>query len=189
MANVITRTMVINALFNKEAAMEAVLYIAQNIGKRKDMHKIFKTLYFADRDHLSRYGRSITGDCYIAMSYGPVPSKIDDIFKAVRGDSFFSDCADDLKKYFHFTNKYVIEPNRKADMDYLSETDVECLDRAISKCKDKTFEELVAMSHDIAWNNTRKDREMSVKDILRENGETEEYADYISAKLQEENAF
>lgn len=181
--------MVTNALFNKETAMEAVLYIAQNIGPRRDMHKIFKTLYFADRDHLSRYGRSITGDCYIAMSYGPVPSKIDDIFKAVRGDSFFSDCADDLKRYFHFVNKYVIEPNRKADMDYLSETDVECLDRAIAKCKDKTFEELVDMSHDMAWNNTRKDREMSVKDILRENGDTEEYAEYISCRLEEENAF
>ena len=181
--------MIVNALFNKEAAMEAVLYIAQNIGKRKDMHKIFKTLYFADREHLSRYGRSITGDCDVAMSYGPVPSQIDDIFKAVRGDSFFSDCADGLKEYFHFTNKYIIEPNRKADLDYLSETDVECLDRAISKCKDKTFEELVSMSHDIAWNNTLKDREMSVKDILRENGEAEEYADYISARLLEENAF
>lgn len=178
-----------NNLFNKETALEAVLYIAQNLGERKDMHKIFKTLYFADSDHLSRYGRSITGDNYIAMSYGPVPSKIDDIFKAVRGDSFFSDCAGSLKTYFHFVNKFVIEPNKKADMDYLSETDVECLNRAILKCKDKTFNELVDMSHDMAWNNTRKDREMSVKDILRENGESEEYAEYISSKLQEENAF
>ena len=123
------------------------------------------------------------------MSYGPVPSKIDDIFKAVRGDSFFSDCAGSLKTYFHFVNKFVIEPNRKADMHYLSETDIECLNRAILKCKDKTFNELVDMSHDMAWNNTRKNREMSVKDILRENGESEEYAEYISSKLQEENAF
>lgn len=181
--------MVINTLFNKETAMEAVLYIAQNIERRRDMHKIFKTLYFADREHLSRYGRSITGDSYIAMSYGPVPSKIDDIFKAIRGDSFFATYADDLKEYFHFVNKYVIEPNRNADMDFLSETDVECLNFAIAKCKDKTFEELVKMSHDMAWNNTRKDREMSVKDILRENGDTEEYAEYISYKLEEENAF
>lgn len=183
------RLMGTNALFNMETAMEAILYIAQNIGQRRDMHKIFKTLYFADRDHLSRYGRSITGDSYIAMSYGPVPSKIDDIFKAVRGDSFFSDYADNLKKYFHFVNKYVIEPNRKANTDYLSETDVECLDRAIAKCKDKTFWELVDLSHDMAWSNTRKDREISVKDILRENGDTEEYAEYIAYKLETEKSF
>ena len=34
-------------------------------------HKICKILYFADREHLSKYGRSITGDVYIAMTYGP----------------------------------------------------------------------------------------------------------------------
>lgn len=176
-------------VFRKESALEAILYIAQNIGDRKDMHKIFKTLYFADREHLSRYGRSITGDTYIAMSYGPVPSKIDDMFKAVRGDSYFSDCAAGLKKDFHFTNKYVIEPERSANLDYLSESDIECLDFAINKCKNKSFDELTNMSHDLAWNNTKKDREMSIKDILRENGDTEEYIEYIYSKLELENAF
>lgn len=175
--------------FNKEAALEAVLYVAEHIDDRKDMHKIFKTLYFADREHLSRYGRSITGDYYIAMSYGPVPSFIDDIFKAVRGNSFFSGRSDDLKGYFHFINNYVIEPDREPDMDYLSETDVECLDYAISICKGKSFGELTEMSHDLAWTRTKKDRRMSVKDILRENGDTEEYAEYISSKIRMENAF
>lgn len=178
-----------NALFNRDSAVEAILYVAGRIGERKDMHKIFKTLYFADREHLSRYGRSITGDVYIAMSYGPVPSKIDDIFKAVRGDSFFSGYAGEFKNDFKFVNKFVIEPLRDADMDFLSETDVECLDYGIDKCKGKSFSELVEMSHDLAWNNTRKDREMSVKDILRENGETEEYAEYICSRMEEENAF
>lgn len=175
--------------FNKDAALESVLYVAEHIGGRKDMHKIFKTLYFADREHLSRYGRSITGDSYIAMEYGPVPSFINDIFKAVRGNSFFSGRSDDLQGYFHFVNNYVIEPDRKPDMDYLSDTDVECLDFAISKCKGKSFKELTKMSHDLAWSNTQKDRKMSVKDILRENGDTEEYAEYISSKLRTENAF
>ena len=169
--------------------MEAVLYIAQKIGGRKDMHKIFKTLYFADKAHLSRYGRSITGDSYIAMSYGPVPSRTDDIFKAVRGDSYFSNRAEELKGYFHFINKYVIEADKDADLDYLSDTDVECLDYAINKCKGKTFGELTEMSHDLAWNNTLRDREMSVKDILRENGENEDYVEYVASKLEVENTF
>lgn len=153
------------------------------------MHKIFKTLYFADKAHLSRYGRSITGDSYIAMSYGPVPSKTDDIFKAVRGDSYFSNRAEELKGYFHFINKYVIEADKDADLDYLSDTDVECLDYAINKCKGKTFGELTEMSHDLAWNNTLRDREMSVKDILRENGENEDYVEYVASKLEVENTF
>lgn len=181
--------MIANTLFDREKSMEAVLYIAQKIGGRKDMHKIFKTLYFADKVHLSRYGRSITGDSYIAMSYGPVPSRTDDIFKAVRGDSYFSNRAEELKGYFHFINKYVIEADKDADLDYLSDTDVECLDYAINKCKGKTFGELTEMSHDLAWNNTLRDREMSVKDILRENGENEDYVEYVASKLEVENTF
>ena len=181
--------MIANTLFDREKSMEAVLYIAQKIGGRKDMHKIFKTLYFADKAHLSRYGRSITGDSYIAMSYGPVPSRTDDIFKAARGDSYFSNPAEELQGYFHFINKYVIEADKDADLDYLSDTDVECLDYAINKCKGKTFGELTEMSHDLAWNNTLRDREMSVKDILRENGENEDYVEYVASKLEVENTF
>lgn len=125
------------------------------------MHKIFKTLYFADQSHLSKYGRTITGDVYIAMQYGPVPSKTDDIFKAVRGDSYFHD--DELNTYFHFVNKYIVEANKKADLDYLSESDLECLKEAIEKCKDKSFDELTKMSHGLAWENTRRDRTISFR--------------------------
>lgn len=174
--------------FRKEVALQAILYIAQHV-QRKDIHKICKILYFADREHLSLYGRSITGDTYIAMTYGPVPSKVDDIFKAVRGDSYFSDKADDLREYFEFKNRYVITPKKTANLDYMSETDIQCLDHAIDLCKDKSFGQLTEMSHDLAWVNTKKDRAISVKDILREAGDGEEYARYVSEKLKAESEF
>lgn len=175
------------ATFNKDVAMNAILYIAENIGKKKDMHKIFKTLYFADKYHLSEYGRSITGDNYIAMDYGPVPSKIADIFKAVRGDSYFP--AGDLEKYFRFVNRYIIEPKLKADMDYLSESDIECLDKAIDYCKDKSFKDLTSASHDYAWQSTTKNERMDVGDILRECGDSEEYIEYINGLMRMEKTF
>lgn len=177
----------LSSLFRKEATLNAILYILQQLGGKSDMHKIFKTLYFADQSHLSKYGRSITGDVYIAMQYGPVPSKTDDIFKAVRGDSYFHD--DELNTYIHFVNKYIVEGIKKADLDYLSESDIGCLDEAISKCKDKSFDELTKMSHGLAWENTRRDRAMSFKDILREEGDSEEYADYIADKLMLESSY
>lgn len=74
-------------IFNFEKSMQVILYISNRL-KRTDFHKIFKILYFADQAHLSEYGRPISGDVYIAMKDGPVPTKIYDIFKAVRGDSF-----------------------------------------------------------------------------------------------------
>ena len=155
------------------------------------MHKICKILYFADQKHLSEYGRSITGDTYIAMRYGPVPSYIDDLLKAVRGDSFFSSVKEiePLKKLIVFENRFIIRGLSDPDLNELSGTDINCLNYAIELCKDKNFGQLTEMSHGLAWNNTRADREMSVKDILREIGDDESYADYIADSLRTHKAF
>lgn len=176
-------------LFNKDVSINAMMYVLSALGGRCDMHKICKILYFADQMHLSRYSRSITGADYIRMTYGPVPSQVDDMFKAVRGDSFFSNTeeADWLKTYFSFYNRYTIDQKKQPDMDYLSETDIECLDESIALCKDKSFGELTEMSHGVAWQNTQQDRKMSVKDILREAGDSEDYVEYIDQKLRMEN--
>ena len=72
--------------FNKVKTLNALLYVANRI-QRKDFHKIFKVIYFADRQHLADWGRPITGDTYIAMDAGPVPSRLYDMLKIVRGDS------------------------------------------------------------------------------------------------------
>ena len=70
-------------MFQYEAALNALLFWPfQSLGDKSDMHKLCKILYFADQRHLSLYGRSITGDTYIAMQYGPVPSNVDDILKS-----------------------------------------------------------------------------------------------------------
>jgi uncharacterized phage-associated protein len=74
--------------FNKEKTLQAMLYTATHL-TRRDFHKVFKILYFADRKHLYDWGTPITGDTYIAMEAGPVPSRAYDMLKAVRGDSYF----------------------------------------------------------------------------------------------------
>lgn len=175
-------------MFDKNVSIQAILYILNKCNdKCCDMHKINKILYFADQAHLSKYGRSITGDTYIAMSYGPVPSKIRDMLTAVRGDNFFAAYALDIAKQFHFTNKYTIQADQAADSNYLSESDIECLDYSFNKCKNLNFNELTSISHNLAWNNTKQDREISVKDILREVGDSEEYVAYVANKLELES--
>ena len=77
--------------------------------------------------------------------------------------------------------------DKPADMDYLSESDIECLDASIAKCKHKSFGALTELSHGLAWQNTQRDRVMSVKDILREVGDDEGYVEYIGKKLESES--
>lgn len=180
-----------NKLFKYYRAVNSLLYSLQNLGGTSDMHRLCKILYFADQKHLSEYGRSITGDTYIAMQFGPVPSCVDDILKALRGDSFFSAAPEieQLRRCMVFDNRFMVRALTEPDMDELSVSDVRCLDYAIELCRDKSFPELTAYSHGLAWSNTQRDRAMSVKDILREAGDEEAYVEYIADNIKTQAAF
>jgi len=163
--------------FNVEKTLNAVLYIANRL-KRKDFHKIFKILYFSDRQHLIEYGRTITGDRYIAMNDGPVPSNLYDIFKSVRGDSFFKDKGN-FSQYFLVIDWDLIKPQKEADLDELSKTDLKHLDNAISTYGDLSWDEIREKSHDYAWRNTSQNHEIDLADIIREAGGEEDFIQYV----------
>jgi len=166
-----------NSTFDKDRTLNAVLYITERI-QRSDFHKIFKILYFSDREHLMEYGRPITGDSYIAMRYGPVPSKLYDIFKAVRGDSYFRDNGEFLP-YFSIIDNDIVKPNRKADLSELSNSDIKHLDNAIKLYGEMSMSEICNKSHDYAWQNTVPDREIDLSDIILEAGGDDTYIQFI----------
>ena len=167
----------INLTFDKEKSLNAVLFIAQHL-KRKDIHKIFKILYFADRESLCSYGNAITGDIYIAMGHGPVPSRIYDMFKIVRGDSYMSD-VDHLERAFSITDWMYLTPKREADLTKLSPVDQKILSDCISKYGGMTYDEITEKSHDIAWRSTARDYPINVESIIREAGMDEQALDYV----------
>ena len=148
--------------FDENKTINAVLYIAKKL-RRKDIHKIFKVLYFADREHLSKYGRPISGDVYIAMNDGPVPSKLYDILKSVRGDSYFS--GEEFKQYLRFVGSDIIKPETEPKLDVLSRTDIEHLDESIELYGHLSWHEVREKSHDYAWNKTPRNDRISFENI------------------------
>lgn len=167
--------------FNTEKAINAVLYVSQEL-KRKDFHKIFKVLYFADRNHISDYGRSITGDTYIAMNDGPVPSNLYDIFKSVRGDGFFKDQGQ-FSKSFKVVNWDLVQPIAEPDLKKLSETDITYLDKSLKKYGNLSWDEIKEKSHDYAWRNTVKNSPISIENIVIEAGNDESYVEYLKEQI------
>ncbi len=166
------------SIFDYDRALNALLYVANRL-ERRDIHKIFKILYFADMSHLLKYGRAITGDTYVAMNYGPVPSSIYDMVKVVRGDSWFS--APDLKAFFAM-NGNTLTPLRDCDKNYLSDSDVQALDESIDKYGSLDFKAMTDISHDSAWEKARQNmqtNDISIEDILCENGADKDYIEYI----------
>lgn len=135
--------MAIKCRFNAEKAIEVLLYVAE---KAPNMYNTLKVLYFADKDHLAKYGRLICDDSYVAMEHGPVPSGAYDLVKNARGDSC---CFPHLQvpDAFKVDSSYNIMPRRKPNLDLLSESDRECLDAAISRYGHMPFPQLREISH------------------------------------------
>ena len=163
--------------FNESKTINAVLYISEKL-KRKDFHKIFKILYFSDREHLSTYGRTITGDTYIAMADGPVPSNLYDIFKSVRGDGYYKDSGK-FGQYFFVVDWDLVKLNKKADLTELSQTDLTCIDNNLKIYSDMSWDEIREKSHDYAWRNSIQNRPIDFANIIREAGENDDYIDYL----------
>lgn len=176
-------------LFKQDVAIQAILYILQKMGGTCDIHRCGKILYFADNEHLSKYGRSITGDAYVRMDFGPVPTCIYDLLKAVRGDSFFASQVDDIRNHsFHFVNNKDIAALSDPDLSYLSESDIETLNKHINLLKNKRFSEISDASHGYAWSHTAPNGVISVRDRLTEMGDSEEYINYIEEQMRAEEA-
>ena len=168
--------------FDEEKAIATILHIIKEVRSRGEdkigLHKIFKILYFADKEHLATWGRPITGDYFVAMNYGPVPSHIYDILKSVKGDSQFIS----KEKYASFFEvhggKWVVA-NQDPDLEVLPESGLEALNNAINDNAHLDFNQLVDKSHDQAWEKAVKDGKMSYKRMAQEAGANTEMIGYI----------
>ena len=167
-----------NVQFDRVKTLNALLYVANRV-QRRDFHKIFKIIYFADRQHLADWGRPITGDTYIAMEAGPVPSRLYDMLKIVRGDSYMPD-SEGLGRYFQVENWMYVNPLQDADLNKLSANEQEALSEAINKYSSLSYDEIKEKSHDVAWRSTARDFSISWDNIAREAGLNREELEYVN---------
>jgi uncharacterized phage-associated protein len=125
----------------------AILYILEKL-PCIGTHTLAKILFFADQKHLALYGRKVINDTYIKMPKGPVPSIVYDAIKTVKGvnsnESF-------LIGSIEVKNGYKVISGSKPEMDFLSVTDVECLDQSIEENGSLHFYDLTDKSHGSAW--------------------------------------
>ena len=168
------------SVFDKNKGLEVLVYIFQSID---NMYKALKVAFFADKLHLSRYGRTICGDRYIAMENGPVPSTLYNLIKKVRGDELYdygSDFEDQLNRSFEFVAKNTITPLRSPDVDLLSNSDIECLDEAISRIKHLSFSQIKKLSHSMLSGDIEENGDIQIENIIGDIPDKQEILDYIN---------
>lgn len=146
---------------NPRKVLEALVWIA---GRRpgNGFHFILKTLFYADKYHLQRYGRPVTGDAYVKMPYGPVASLAYDMLK--RNEFLPEEIIGQIDQALtteRSGSTPKVSAKRPADESCFSGTDLGCLEAALSACDGKGFDCLSHLTHtEQAWIEAEMNNEM-----------------------------
>lgn len=190
----------------------AILYILQSFPHGMDNVKLYKLMYFAQQEHLCRFGRVIFDETFKALRLGPVPSFTQKAFEyqirlhdnhAHKHDETSEEITESMKQFCQSfqVNKVTNEKDKlvtrisssdQPDLDELSKSDIECLDKIINEYKDTSAYDLARLSHkDQAWLDTREkmkeDPEMyriTSIEILKSANASPEMIDYVKENMQ-----
>lgn len=165
--------------FEEEKAAAAIVFLASQGFSDLTKGKICKLIFLADKHHLVRFGRPVTGDRICAMKDGPVPSAVlnmlNDILSNPDGSSHPF-----LERNIS-VNRSFINPHFEAEGfelgDFLSESDMEALKTTVRAYGGMTFSELRRITHEMpaykrAWDERRNDSpKMAFEDLFEEDDE------------------
>lgn len=177
--------------FDKQKLTETVLYIL-NKTQGLDYYHLFKVIYFANASHLAKYGFAMVNDEFCALPDGPVPSNL---YNSIKGVSY---CDKELENRLDESVTkgaedayYMLAAKREADKDYLSHSEIEVLDEAISKYANLSYSELRKRSHGREWRRAFEGKGRKVMDVIgmaRDNHASEDIIEYIKDNLAVESA-
>jgi uncharacterized phage-associated protein len=143
--------------FKPRKFASVVAYLA---ARRRGITKkeLCKIIYFADKEHLLRYGRPITGDRYFALEQGPVPSRGLDAINAKRTHP--EDDAE-VAKYGKLRG-WIFEWNgQPTDLKTLSRSDIKVLDEVFERVGELPAWQLEKLSHEeAAWRRAEQNGPM-----------------------------
>lgn len=157
----------------------AILIFLANRDKR--LYWILKSLWLAERKHLEKYGNMITGDSYIAMSHGPVPSLAYDIVKDARGIEGYDFENPDPREVISAPDVYTVLPLIDADTRLLSQSELECIIEAHEFLAPKSFEEVKELSHTPAFEAAQVNDEIPFDAFVRDLKNGEEVLSYLKS--------
>lgn len=141
--------------FDHDRTVAALMLLASANLPDLTKWKICKLFFLADKTHLVKYGRPITGDTYYALEWGPVPS---DTLKALNDEHPLAiQLQQKLEKIPDHYPRFKLRESEKVDWDSLSSSDIEVLKEVVAKYGSLPNGQLSKVVHDDlaykrAWN-------------------------------------
>lgn len=130
-----------------DKTIEVIIWLA-NMKPGIDIYHVAKIFFYADKMHINKYGRPITGDTYIRMPYGPVPSSVRDLI--IENSWLSPKQLEQIKNSLIIDksdNRYKLAATREPDMKYFSKSDITCLKDSLSEYGGLSFDELYNSTH------------------------------------------
>ncbi len=147
--------------------VSALGYLASNVPELTKL-KACKMLFFADKEHLLKYGRFITQDIYHKLDLGPVPSFTLNLIN-MPSEILTEEDQLHLNKYITFSDdKFrVITCRKNPDLEQLSDSEIEVLDQVIDKYGRFNAGELIEETHkEHFWNRTPMYQEIDFTNLI-----------------------
>lgn len=166
-----------------------VLYILQHFKDGVDYIKLFKIMYFAQREYLATNGLCMVEDTFKARPKGPVPALTYKVVKLVENGLEPDTEGNDLSEFqssIEVGADQIVHAVKDPDMDYISEMEKEEIDNIITKYGNMESKDLSLLSHDDAYTKVKEMMEddpqkdiMTTIDIARAGGATKSMIDHI----------
>jgi uncharacterized phage-associated protein len=161
---------------NWRKAIEGVHFLA-SLHPGITPYYIAKIFFYADKEHLADWGRSICGDFYVAMENGPVPSNT---YNLVKREPFIDD--DVIAEFDSRIRKddRKLFATRDFKQELLSQSDMACLRQAEATYGKMSFGALRDLVHrERAWREAWESRisaapRVDMKNLIDEDIENRE---------------
>ncbi len=171
-----------------------VAYILKKVPQGLDYIHLFKIMYFAQQEHLVVWGLPIMDDSFVARRHGAVPTLT---YKVIKSVECGRDVSDDLKDFYNSISVTTdsqhqlikLAQGADCDLDELSESNTEILDKWIANCMDINSYKLSDLSHDKAWKQAKRETDKTGEDtkitlyaMAKAGGATDDMLDVIKER-------
>jgi uncharacterized phage-associated protein len=130
-----------------QKVLECILWLASE-RPGIDVYHIVKCAFYADKHHLNRYGRPVTGDTYKADAYGPLGQVL---YNLLRDEPIeYLALGGNGRVPIEVAGKecgYRVSAKREPNLRLLSQSDVESLRWSLENYAHLSFDQLVELSH------------------------------------------
>ena len=143
--------------------------------------KISKLMYYADKLHLNRFGRPISGDAYIRMKFGPVPSMG---LNLMRHTAYFEDTSELFDQKITVKGLEVT-PRQEVDISVFSRSDLDAMDEVMKNFGAISASFLSDLSHgEDAWNKAEMNRKIDFELLFDKNPDSQHLLNLLIADAE-----